>query len=90
MANSFLLRLGALAGPSVSWERVERRECTWLLKLFGQVVGYDLDFFTPVLTSWSGQAACEGIKLSRINRTGLGGKAGFAALSETVSLPLFT
>ena len=59
------------------------------------MVSPDLDFFTPVERSWSGESASAGVRLSRMNLDELEGEAGFGAASGaaaragTISLPLF-
>ena len=63
---------------------------SWVMscKLSEWILSLDLDFFTPVLWSWSGESASAGVKLSRMNLDELEGEAGFAALSKTFSFPL--
>ena len=54
----------------------------------------DLDFFTPVVRSWSGESASEGVRFcwmnldSLVGEAGLGDESGFADLVGASSLPL--
>ena len=60
----------------------------------GWMVPPDLNFFTPVDLSWSGEFASAGVRLSRMNlaelagEAGLGDASGFAVRVGASSLPL--
>ena len=65
--------------------------CMWS----GRMVSPDLDFFTTIDRSWSGESASAGVRLSRMNlaelagETGLGDASGLAVRAGASSLPPF-